>query len=218
MSAVELLRGEADQIRNYRSRSNYFRELQSRIGDFQSKHPGIDWSQCCQLVDGIPGKTEYQIAVKHAIKWGAADASVMEKHWGIKLPDWMHDFYSQVSEGIFTWGNLFQLHHPLDVIKLETLHRSSEGALKIPVRLIRFITIWSTADCFALMKNPGEETWQITYAALDDGTQWLQEQRADPAILDKDLEAWFSRMIATDALPVQKVPTFDERVFMNRVS
>ena len=217
MNAAELLRRDADQVRVYRSDSTYIDELRSRIEDYRMSNPGSDWSQCCQLVSGRPGRTEYQIAVKHLIKWEAADASLMERHWDIKLPGWVHDFYSQISECVLTWGNLFQVHHPRDVIKLETLHRRTENALELPVRLIRFISMWSTADCFALRQNPGEDTWQITYAALGDGTQWLQERRPDPALVDQDLEAWLSRMIATDGLPAHKDATMEDEVYMHRV-
>lgn len=171
MEPTELLRTESVAERIYRSEGVYIDAVARAIGGFQRRYPDGDWKDHCRLVSGTPGNGEYQIALRHFVRWGSADASLMERHWGIKLPPWIHEFYSQVSEAVFLWRNLIRVMPPVEVIRNEDEQRSWDGGGGLPIRLIRFAVIWLTGSHLALRQSVEDGRWRIMYVSGYDTTE-----------------------------------------------
>lgn len=83
-------------------------KIDSLAALFQQKHPETDWSDCRELLSADdPNTGNYDFAVRHMIRWGKADARIIEDAFQISLPPSVHELYAHIQEAILIWRNIF---------------------------------------------------------------------------------------------------------------
>lgn len=199
-NSVEALKQEANSSRVYRTRTPMCDEISWHASDMKTRAPEVDWSDCCKLLKGPPAIQAYEIEVKHMIRWGRADASVIEKAFGVKLPDDVHAFYAHIQECVLNWKYSYQILNPKDVVNWERYHRHEEGAKHLPYHLIRFCKISGSSDSIAFRKHTHTGQWNIDYAAICDSTEELQSPKNDNTSLAEDLDTWMHRLMTSDGI------------------
>lgn len=155
--------------------------------------------------------------MKHLVRWGCGDASILEKRWNIELPDWFRHFYSKVETAVLAWRNLFCVLHPQNIILVEEEHREWHDNKDLAVRLVRFAQVWGSGDYLALRQSTKDQKWRIMYVSHEESTAYFQAPQMDGSEDDEDLAAWMSRMIMTDGHPMLKGNQEFEDPFLNRI-
>jgi hypothetical protein len=131
------------------------------------------------------------------IRWGKADARMIEDAFQIKLPDSIHELYEHIQEAYLVWRNIIHIMHPEEVISWERQNREWEGKASGPVRLVRFIqSRWTSGD-IGFRKSVSDDKWRIHYFAVDDGPDY-EAASHDGCDLADDLDSWLQYMMAND--------------------
>ncbi len=177
MNAVNLLLEDSREQRTYRTSSVYRRWLRDYQSSFEEAFPDQDWQDSMRLLsEDEPGKYNpldgptYDISVKHMVRWGCGDASILEKRWNIVLPEWFLLFYSKVETAVLTWRNMFYLLHPQSIILVEEEHRDWHDNKSAAVRLIRFAEVWGAGDYLALRQSTKDQKWRVMYVSHEEST------------------------------------------------
>jgi hypothetical protein len=197
MKALELLQQEAGQRRLYRTDSDILETISPLVGYFQRKYPDSDWGNCCELVSGRYGKGSYDLSVRHMIRWGKADARVIEDAFQISLPPFIHEMYSQIQEAILVWRNIIHILPPEEVVAWERQNREWEGKEGQPVRLVRFIQSERLSGDIAIRQSVSDNKWRMFYVTVDDDSDY-DDQRLDQHTLSEDLDSLLQYMMAND--------------------
>lgn len=200
MRSIEILTQEAQHSRVYRTHTPMCDEVLWHVSDMTARIPGIDWSDCCKFPQGPPKKAPYEIEVKHMIHWGRADARIIENAFKIKLPDYVHEFYSKIQECVLNWKYSYQILRPEVVVEWEKFHREEEGDGGLPFHLIRFCKISGSSDSIAFRKHNQTGRWNIDYASVSDTTEEIQSSKYDSAYLAEDLDEWLQKLISNDGI------------------
>lgn len=197
MKSLELLRAEAAQKRMYRTRSNVFEKIGSLTELFQQRYPQTDWSYARERSHDDPSTGNYDLAVRHMIKWGKADARIIEDVFHIRLPQSIHEMYAQIQEACLIWRNIIHILHPKDVVAWELQNREWEGKTNQPVRLVRFIQSERTSGDIALRKSVSDNKWRIHFCSIEEGPNY-ESPSHDGCDLAEDLDDWLMYMMAHD--------------------
>lgn len=197
MKALDLLRQEASERRVYRTTSDIMDTISRCVADFQQRYPDTDWSPSSELVAGKRNKGEYDFAVRHMIRWGKADARVIEDAFQVKLPDSIHELYAHIQEAYLVWRNIIHIMHPDEVVSWERQNREWEGKGGGSVRLVRFIqSRWTSGD-IGFRKSVSDDRWRVYYAAVDDAPGHEDASRDGHDLAD-DLDSWLQYLMTND--------------------
>ncbi len=197
MKALELLRQEADQRRVYRAEMDIVDTITPLVDYFGQKYPDTDWRSCCEVISDQGGKWPYDLAVRHMIRWGKADARVIEDAFQISLPPFIHELYSQIEEAVFIWRNVVRLMPPEEVVAWERENREWEDKEGQPVRLVRFMKSRRLSGDIAIRRSVCDDQWRMYYVSVDDDSDY-DEERLDQYTLAEDLDSWLQYMMAND--------------------
>ncbi|MBE7495570.1 MAG: hypothetical protein HS117_11530 [Verrucomicrobiaceae bacterium] len=215
MKSVEKLKIEARQTRYYRTASNYIYHLDWHVAELSMRvrSKEWEWEDCARLVRGNPNIEPYDLALKHMIHWGKADARIIEDAFGVSLPPSVHEFYTEIQEAVLVWRNIFHFLHPKDIVAWEKECRAACKHENLPVRLIRFCKL-VTGDSVALRLNERSGKWSIVHAPVQTPTEEIQSPLYDDPEyqLSDDLDNWLLWLMQHDGLICQ-----DERQWVERI-
>ena len=197
MKALELLRQEAEQRRVYRTETDIVDTIQPLVDYFGQKYPDTDWRDCCEVVSGKCGKGAYDLAVRHMVRWGKADARVIEDAFQISLPPFIHELYSQMQEAVFIWRNVVHLMPPEEVVSWERENREWEDKEGQPVRLVRFMNSRRHSGDIAIRRSVCDDHWRMFYVSVDNEPDY-DEARLDQYTMAEDLDSWLQYVMAND--------------------
>jgi hypothetical protein len=197
MKALEQLRQEEEQRRVYRTETEIVDKITPLVDYFGQKYPDTDWRSCCEVVSGKCGKGQYDLAVRHMIRWGKADARVIEDAFQISLPPFIHELYSQMQEAVFIWRNVIRLMPPEEVVAWERQNREWENKEGQPVRLVRFIDSRSYSGDIAVRQSVCDDKWRMYYVSVDDDSDY-DDAKMDQYTLAEDLDSWLQYVMAND--------------------
>lgn len=154
-----------------------------------------------------------QTLVRSLIQWGGQDSSEIESHFGVKLPPWVHDFYSEVTRAVVYLRNPIMILSPGEVIEFEELRRDAFDKAfkqKLPIRQIGFAHAGIHGGSFAFRLNHRKGVWQISYSSLDDTLDEEQSERhEDYAKYDDNFDDWLTRLFETDGYPLARERTYE---------
>ena len=200
MKSIDLLREEEKHSRVYRTHTPIRREVLWHVSDMNARIPGIDWTDCCKFPNIAPRKDSYDIEVKHMIHWGRADARIIEDAFHVVLPNYVHEFYSEIQECVLNWKYSYHILRPEDVVDWETFYRGEEGKHDLPFNLIRFCKVSSSSDSIAFRKNTRTGQWNIVYSSLYISTEEFQSAKYDSDYLAEDLDAFIFKLTSSDGI------------------
>lgn len=200
MKSIELLRTEAEQKRVYRTRSNIFEKISSLTELFQQKYPETDWSYARERSDDDPSTGNYDLAVRHMIKWGKADARIIEDAFEIRLPSCIHELYANIQEATLTWRNVFHLMSPAEVVTWEKQLREwlDMAPDDPPVQFVRFMKCETASGEIALKKCARDDKWRVFHVSVDHDTAYEDNPLNDSSPLAEDLDSWLQFVINND--------------------
>jgi hypothetical protein len=201
MKSLELLREEATRKRVYRTSSNIFDKIDSLVGLFQQRHPETDWSDCRELLSAYdPSTGSHDFAVRHLIKWGKADARIIEDAFQITLPPYVHEWYSHIQEAILIWRNVFHLMHPAEVVAWERQNREwlDMKPDEPPTQFVRLLKCESIAADIALKKNAKDGQWRVFIIGPDHDSIYTDDPINDQFPLAEDLDSWLQYVMESD--------------------
>lgn len=197
-NAADMLRQKECERRIYRTDSDFLGKIEPLAQWFCDKYPGNRQPKhYCELVSGRYGKGSYDFAVRHMIRWGRADARLIEDAFQISLPPFIHEFYSQVQEAVLVWRNIIHILPPEEVIAWERQNREWEGKGNGPVRLVRFIKSYSVSGDIAIRRSVSDDKWRMFYVSVDDEANY-EEARLDHYTLAEDLDSWLQYLMTND--------------------
>jgi hypothetical protein len=213
MKSIEQLKIDADVVRLYRSSSTYIDYAQWHVADFSHRLPGSNWADYVRIVRGNPDREPYDMALRHMIHWGKADARVIEDAFGVSLPPSVHEFYSEIQEAVLFWKEIFHFLHPRDVVAWEREYRMLCEDDDLPVRLIRFCKLRTGASVALRLSERGGK-WSIVHASVDTPTEEIQSPLYDDPEyqLSDNLDNWLLWLMQHDGLIC-----LDERQWVERI-
>lgn len=191
------LRKEAICDRTYRGRSHYSDEAAWYVSQMSQRYPDTNWREYANITAETAG-CHYDIKVKHMIRWGRSDARIIEDAFQVKLPDSVHEFYSQITEAVFLWRKIFHFLPPDDVVAWERECRQLTECEELPVHLIRFCK--TDADSLALRFNFRTGNWNIVFAAYYDSTEEIQSPSSDNTYIAETLDQLLDLLLRQDGL------------------
>ena len=201
ISASNQISAVSDEIRVYKSWTTYLEKLRKCITAFQTTYPERDWNN--SLVVDYETDTDYQMRVKHLIRWKPADAGFIESELGVKLPKSVHDFYRNIETCILKLKNPIFIFSPKETVKYEMMHRDIEEKCnhrKEPMRLIRFAKCLIDGITFAFRQRESDGSWHIISTWNEAPTEYFQSSVFDDAG-DEGIDAWIMRLLETDGHP-----------------
>ena len=165
--------------------------------------PQDNWDGYYQEIDSGEGERPFICGTKPIIKWGAADTSIFGKRWGIALPHWMEEFYSQVTCGLLPMLNQIRILSPEEAVHSEDGRREACGELHLPYRLIRFADGAIDGGGFSLRQKLADDQWEIIKTGVEYNTEEYQSEEWEGGDdKDVDVNAWLLRMLNTDGHPL----------------
>lgn len=200
MKSIELLRAEAAQKRVYRTSSNIFEKIESLTEQFQQRHPETDWSYSHERSNHDPRTGNYDLAVRHMIKWGKADVRIIEDAFEISLPPSIHELYAHIQEAVLIWRNIFHLMPPAEVVAWEKQNREwlMMDPNEPPVQFVRLMSCVSASGDIALKKCANDDQWRVFYVSPDHDSVYENNPLNDQYPLAEDLDSWLRYVMEKD--------------------
>jgi hypothetical protein len=203
MEAIDLLREEQKRYRYYEDYDSLCDSVDNLLEDFRQRYPQEVWEGYLREVQPHSANKPGIYGTKPIIKWGAADTSIFRKQWGIQLPDWMEEFYSQITCGILPMLNQIRIYSPEDVVKSEDEIRAACNQLHLPYRHIRFADGADDGTGFSLRQRLSDDSWEIILSSFNYSAADYQSEKWEHVVeKDKDVNAWLIRMLNTDGHPL----------------
>lgn len=173
---------------------------------------GGDWSHGCRELQEGGEHSPYIYETSHMVAFqeeGGGGLEIVEKHFGVQLPESAHAFYREIRECVLSLSFNVVVLSPEEIIRHEEWHREilREIEIDITVSIIRFATFVGEPLDFAFRKNCTDGKWRITLAASADDSPET-DQSADGGETDEDIDAWMERLLRTDGYPLR--PGFEE--------
>jgi hypothetical protein len=201
MKSIDLLRAEATQKRLYQTRSNIFDKIDSLAALFQQRYPELDWTDCRELLSDDDSKTgNYDFAVRHIIKWGRADARIIEDAFQISLPPCVHELYSQIQAAVLIWRNVFHLLPPSEVVAWELQNRAwlDMDLNEPPIQFVRLMKCESASGDIAIKRSAKDNKWRVFHISVDHDSIYTDDPLNDQFPLSEDLDSWLQYLIEND--------------------
>lgn len=144
-----------------------------------------------------------QTLVRSLVEWGRADATVIEKHFDVQLPNWVHEFYRKVVRAVVYLRNPIVILAPQEVVEFETLRRNAH-AEKLPIRQVGFAHAGISGASFAFRQSVTKQVWEIAFSSLDCTLDEEQSEQMESLVeYDSDFDCWLTRLYETDGHPMQ---------------
>jgi hypothetical protein len=203
MEAIDLLREEQKRFRYYEVHALLLDNVNLALKDFRQKYPQDNWDGYLQEITCRSADEPAIYGTKPIIKWGPADTSIFRKKWGIELPGWMEEFYSQVTCGLLPMLNQIRIFSPEEALTSEDERREACDELHLPYRLIRFADGAPDGSGFSLRQRLSDDTWEVIPSSIESSTEEYQSEDWEYVVeKDKDINAWLLRMLNTDGHPL----------------
>lgn len=206
MKSTDILRTLENQDRIYSSNGWYPRYTTPCYEWMQRSDPTKEYFKPQELPHLEEDDEGYrdQTLVRSLVQWGESDAKIIEKHFDIELPDWVHGFYAEVTRAVIFLRNPIMILSPSEVVEFEVRRREAFRK-KLPIRQVGFAHAGISGDSFAFRKSIAKEAWQIAYSTLDctlDEEQSEEMERMTQC--DHDFDDWLTRLFETDGYPLRR--------------
>ncbi len=211
MRSIDLIKAQASETRVYRTTFNIADDLMWHVNDFNARLPGTNWHEFCQALPKNPDGS-HDMALRHMIHWGKADARVIEDAFQVTLPPSVHAFYAEIQEAVLNWSHTYHIMRPEHVVAWEREYRELSEDTDLPVRLIRFCKMPVTGVSIAFRQHPQTDAWNIGWTSVDDLTEELQSLAGDFCMVAEDLDQWLVHLLDNDGVSFSDQQQWFEKV------
>jgi hypothetical protein len=132
-----------------------------------------------------------------------AGLSLVEKEFGIRLPEDINEFYKRWGGGLLVFRREYELLAPGEMVRLARELRQIRGEpADLPWRLIRFCDIGDS--CYFALRLSEKNEWEVIYADVSYYDADLQSGGAQGQCYthtDASFRDWLKRMADTDGWP-----------------
>jgi hypothetical protein len=209
MKAIELLREEQKRFRIY---DDCNVEMDFQIAEYKKSFPDQNWDDYLRVL------SEERYAMRPMIRWGPADTSAFRTELGMILPDWMEEFYKQVTSAVLSMIECIVIMSPEDCVanQLGRIDVLKKGGVvePDPCRMVPIAECGADGAYFYLYQRL-DGRWSIIY-----GAGWRtapNEESAEDEDYDANIDEWIERLLRTDAFPLGKGNEEIEPKYFNRV-
>jgi hypothetical protein len=144
-------------------------------------------------------------ATKPIVRWDAADTTMFQRRLSVTFPDWMEEFYRNVSGMALLMLNQIHVMHPDEAVYREQEARDDTDQTGLPYGLIRFADAAADGTGFSLRQRLKDDTWHIMMTPPRISKAEYQSDELENEGCDNDINEWLLRMIRTDAHPLRPV-------------
>ena len=201
--AIELLRAQAGTFRIYRAGTELADVVAYTLESYRKRFPDQSWEgHFKQLSPGGPGEFP-SYAVRPMVRWGVADTGIFKRRWNVTLPDWMQEFYGEITCALLPMLNPISIKSPAEAVYHEEEMREASGETNLPYRVIRFADAAGDGTGFSLRQRLSDDTWHIIPTSGRFSRAEYQSESWEEVRSDTDINQWLLRMLRTDGHPLK---------------
>jgi hypothetical protein len=219
MKALELLRQQEGEYRIYEPNSYLCDSMELAVSEFNVNYPDRDWSECYKRVPAIKEGAPPSVAARFLIRWAPADTSVFREELGVALPNWMEEFYGEITCAALPMLKFIEILSPAESVAHEHDRRRGLDETRDPCRLLRFSRAAADGFGFSLYRQLKDDRWVIV------GTPYwgcrMPKAPADEwpeSETDADINEWLLRLLETDGYPLIKGRKHGEPKYYDRLA
>jgi hypothetical protein len=204
MNAVELLKREVHRFRRYETTKMLLDVVSYTLADYRERFPDQIWEDYIREVRPGHGSQLAICDTRPLVRWGPADTSIIRTKLGVELPEWMEDFYNQVTCAMLPMLNQIAIMTPEESVAYELDRKEQLDEVGLPCRLIRFANGDPTGVGFSLYKRLEDDQWMIVVSQYGTTTPLSRDDDWEYEWADLNINEWMARMFLTDGHPLFK--------------